>query len=61
MPTIMINWIEGKSDDVKRKVVKGITEVIHKEVGVDESNVNIIINDMKKNNFAKGGVLAQDR
>jgi 4-oxalocrotonate tautomerase len=57
----MINWLEGKSDDIKRKVVKDITEVIHNDVGVDQSNVTIIINDLKKNNFAKGGLLAQDQ
>lgn len=61
MPTIIINWIEGKSDDVKRRVAKGITEVIEKEVGVAAPNVAIIINEMKKNNFAKGGVLAMDQ
>ena len=61
MPTITINWLEGKSDDVKRKVVTGITDVIQQNLGVDKMNVNIIINDLKKNNFAKGGVLAQDQ
>ena len=61
MPTIMINWLEGKSDDVKRKVVKDIAEVIQKDVGVDPSNVTIIINDLKKNNFSKGGILASDQ
>ena len=60
MPTIMINWLEGKSDDVKRKVVHDIAEVIEQDVGVDRSNVTVIINDLKKNNFAKGGKLACD-
>lgn len=60
MPTIMINWLEGKSDDTKRKVVADITEVIQKDIGVAPENVTIIINDLKKNNFSKGGKLACD-
>ena len=60
MPTIMINWLEGKSDDVKRKVVRDIAEVVEKDVGVDRSKVTIIINELKKNNFSQGGKLACD-
>lgn len=60
MPTIMINWLEGKSDDVKRKVARDITNVVAKDIGVAEEKVTIIINDLHKNNFAKSGTLACD-
>lgn len=36
LPTIMINWLEGKSDDVKRKVARDITNVVAKDIGVAE-------------------------
>ncbi len=60
MPTIMINWLEGKSDEVKRNVVRDITKVIQEDVGVDPVNVRIVINDLKSNQFAQGGILAMD-
>lgn len=60
LPTIMINWLEGKSDDVKRKVARDITNVVAKDIGVAEEKVTIIINDLHKNNFAKSGTLACD-
>jgi predicted TIM-barrel fold metal-dependent hydrolase len=33
MPTIIVNWLEGRTEDTKKAVAKGITEVINKEAG----------------------------
>ncbi len=61
MPIVTINWIEGKTEDMKRKVAKGITEVLQKEAGSSPDAISIVFCDMKKCDFAKAGVLHSDK
>ena len=61
MPIVTINWIDGKTDDVKRKVAKGFTDVLQREAGSPPDSVSIIFQDMKKSDFAKAGTLFSDK
>lgn len=55
MPVVQIDWIEGRDDEKKNKLFEGITKVFE-EVGVKKETLHIIIRDIPKNNWARGGV-----
>lgn len=61
MPTIIVNWLEGRTDEIKRNVARDITKVVSQDAGVPESVVTIMFNDLPKTNFAQGGTLAADK
>jgi 4-oxalocrotonate tautomerase family enzyme len=61
MPTVIVNWLEGRDDDMKRRVAKGFTEVLGKEVGAPPENCTVMFNDLPNTNIAKAGVLFSDR
>ena len=61
MPIITVNWLEGKTDDMKRKVAKGFTDILQKEAGSPPESVSIIFHDIKKGDLAKAGTLFSDK
>lgn len=60
MPIIEIKLIEGRTVEQKRKIVKAVTDAICESTGVTPDRVRIHLCEMKKENFAKGGVLTSD-
>jgi 4-oxalocrotonate tautomerase len=60
MPIVSIELIEGRSVEEKREMAKKITEAIVEITKIRQDAVEIIFNDMKKENYSKGGVLAID-
>ena len=61
MPTITVRFFEGRSDDVKREYAKALTEVSVRVLGCEAKAVDIIFEDVKKSDWATGGVLWSDR
>lgn len=55
MPSVFIYQIEGRTQEQKRRVVEGITEVICKEYGVNKESVTIVFQDKSKDDWARGG------
>ena len=60
MPIVTIELIEGRSVEQKREMAKKITEAITEVTKIPQDAVEIIFNDMKKENYSKGGLLAID-
>ena len=60
MPIVVVNIKEGRTLDQKRAMVTKMTEVLCETMEVKESSVRIIINEMKKDNFAIAGTLVCD-
>lgn len=60
MPTINIQIFEGRTVEQKRELVKAITEANVKTLQCSEGAVDIIIQDVKKENWATGGKLWSD-
>ena len=60
MPTINIQIFEGRTVEQKRELVKAITEATVKTLQCSEGAVDIIIQDVKKENWATGGKLWSD-
>mgnify|MGYP001574991061 CR=1 FL=1 len=57
MPTFHIELFEGRTLDQKRKLVEEITRVTSEVLGSAPESVDIIITDVKRENWATGGKL----
>lgn len=67
MPVEEIPWLivqfqlfEGRSLNQKRQIVKGVTEDITRNLGVNPARIQIIISEMNRMHNSIGGLLAID-
>lgn len=51
---------EGRTDEVKEKLIEGITKVFT-EIGVSPEWVTVIINDVPRSNWGSGGKQASKK
>ena len=58
---VQLQLFEGRSLDQKRAIVKGATEDISRDFGIDPERIMIIISEMNRIHNAIGGKLAIDR
>lgn len=61
VPLIVVKMLEGRSVEQKRRLVKEITSVVVKYTGAAEDQVDVIIEDYPRENWAKAGVLFYDK
>jgi 4-oxalocrotonate tautomerase len=61
MPTIHIELFEGRTPEQKRDLAKAITEATVKTLGGSADAVDIIFVDVKRQNWATGGILWSER
>ncbi|MEI7784418.1 MAG: 4-oxalocrotonate tautomerase [Betaproteobacteria bacterium] len=57
MPTYHIEMFEGRTHEQKKKLVEEITRVTVEVLGGSPESVDIIISDIKRENWATGGKL----
>ncbi|KQR77157.1 hypothetical protein ASG35_12935 [Burkholderia sp. Leaf177] len=55
MPIIEVNLIEGRSVEIKRRLIAALTDATIEAAGVKREDVRIIIREIKPENFAVGG------
>jgi 4-oxalocrotonate tautomerase len=60
MPTINVQLFEGRTVEQKRAFVKAVTEATVATLGSSAESVDIIIEDVKRENWATGGKLWSD-
>ncbi|AIF80800.1 4-oxalocrotonate tautomerase [endosymbiont of Acanthamoeba sp. UWC8] len=60
MPVLVVNMMEGRTDDQKRLLVEKVTDAVCVALGSEPNRVRIIINEMPGNGYAIGGKLMQD-
>lgn len=61
MPTYHIEMIEGRTVEQKKKIVEEITRVSVEVLGGTPEMVDILITDVKRENWATGGRLWSER
>jgi 4-oxalocrotonate tautomerase len=61
MPLIIVKMLEGRSVEQKRRLVREITNVVVKFTGASEEQVDVIIEDYARENWAKAGKLLYDK
>ena len=57
MPTYHIEMIEGRTVEQKKKLVQEITRISVEVLGGSPDSVDILITDVKRENWATGGKL----
>lgn len=57
MPTINVQMFEGRSAEQKREFVSAVTEAACRTLGCKPESVDIIIQDVSRDNWASGGKL----
>jgi 4-oxalocrotonate tautomerase len=61
VPLIIVKMLEGRSVEQKRRLVKAVTEVVSKYTGAPEDQVDVIIEDYARENWARAGTLFADK
>lgn len=61
MPIIRVEMFEGRDIAKKRELAKALTDEMVRVTGVGEASVNVIIDEIKKENWAAGGALYADK
>ena len=61
MPLVVIKMLEGRSVEQKRRLVREITNVVVKYTGAPEDQVDVMIEDYPRENWAKAGTLFSDK
>ena len=57
MPLITVQLFEGRSVEQKHAYAKALTEASVQVLGIDPGAVDVIFSDVKKSDWATGGVL----
>lgn len=55
MPFIHVELIEGRSDEVKAKIAKEITDTVHKLADTPREHIHVVFQDMKRNDYFNEG------
>ena len=61
MPIIRVEIFEGRSIEKKRELVEALTVETVRVLDCGEASVNVIIDEVKQENWAVGGKLYSDR
>ncbi len=60
MPVVHVYMFEGRTDEQKSEMAKGITKAISDAANVPASATTIIIHDSKRSDWAEGGTMASE-
>lgn len=55
MPFVHIELVEGRSEEALTKMMEEVTEAVHRNTEAPKEHIHIIINEMKKGNYAVDG------
>ena len=61
LPLVIVKMLEGRSVEQKRRLVREITDIVVKYTGTSDDQVDVLIEDYPRENWAKAGVLFRDR
>lgn len=60
MPLVHIELIEGRSQEQLKQLVADVTAAVTKNTGAPAEHVHVVLNEMRKDRYAVGGVLKSD-
>jgi len=61
MPIVKVEMFEGRSKEQKAKLSQALTDAVVDVTGASPEAVWVVIDDVKKDNWAFGGQLASDK
>lgn len=60
MPSVVIEFLEGRTIEQKREMVKRVTDALVETINCKREAVTIVMHEITKDQFASGGVLRSD-
>jgi 4-oxalocrotonate tautomerase len=61
MPVVTVELWEGRTLDQKRRLCKAITDAMVEHADARPDGLHVIIHEIPRENWARGGVLGSDR
>lgn len=61
MPTIRVELFEGRTPEQKQAFAAAVTEAATRTIGASPESVDVIFYDVKKQDWATGGVLWSEK
>ena len=55
MAIVTVTLLEGRNQEVKERVIKGITDVLTKELDPNPQRIRVILNEVSRGNYGVGG------
>lgn len=55
MAIVTVTILEGRSAEIKDRLVQGITDVMLREIDADPSHIRVLIDEIKGENYSVGG------
>lgn len=61
MPTIRVELMEGRTPEQKKQLVQALTQAVVETLGSKPESVDIVLFDIRRGDWATGGVLWSER
>lgn len=61
MPHVQVTMLRGRTTEQKRKLVARMTDAMVEEAGATRDAVTVVLVEVEKEDFARGGTLIADR
>lgn len=61
MPYVRVEMLEGRSEEQKARLAQAITDAVVEHAGAKPDSVFVVLEDVKKGNWAIGGTLISQR
>jgi len=61
MPHVQITWVQGRTQEQKRKVVERVTKALEEEGRAKRENIHVSFHDVPATDYAEGGLLVADQ
>ena len=61
MPIINVKLLEGRSDEQIKVLVTEVTHAVEKTTGANKEAIHVVIEEMRKDHYAVGGVRKSDQ
>ncbi|MCH8003873.1 MAG: 2-hydroxymuconate tautomerase family protein [Nanoarchaeota archaeon] len=60
MPVVRIDMWEGRDKETKRKLIQSVSKAVADSLGIEVDRIEIILNDVPKDNWGKNGEQASE-
>lgn len=61
MPTLRVELLEGRTPEQKKELVKALTQAVVDTLGSKPESVDVLLYDIRRADWATGGVLWSER
>ncbi|OWU83900.1 4-oxalocrotonate tautomerase [Oceanicola sp. 22II-s10i] len=56
MPLIQVSMLSGRTPEMKEKLIQKLTEATMEALGSNPDSISVILTDVERHDWAKGGV-----